>query len=478
MASGRALVARTLRSVLRAVEGGARPGPYYLDISGGWLPDGTATNFWQLGQDVMPTAARSAMVEACVSAYSQTMAMCPGSHMRITGKGGRARVKNSALSRILRKPNAYQSASDFMLNAVRQLYLDGNSYALALRNDRFEVSELHLMDSRLSRPQVAMNGEVFYRLAGNAVIEQQIPVALMVPQRDVLHLRLHADRTRQYPFPLWGQTPLLAALYDMGLSSVIAQQQAQFYGNQARPSAVIQTDMPLDVALVQELRDRWDEQTRGINQGKTPILTHGLKVNPWAQVPKDAQVAEVMKIAENHIALAFRVPLQVLGLGGPTFGSTEALMRFWVATGLGFALDSVEQSFDKLFELKGQPDEFTEFDTVALLRSDWKDRIRGLKEAVTGGIMSPNEARNEEGYDDVPYGDSPRVQQQMVPLEQIGKMPPPSPGPQAPPSAAPIAGAEPKPPQPPPPKPNPDEVKRAAEQLFANAAAINRRILS
>jgi len=478
MASGRALVARTLRTVLRAVEGQVRPGPYFLSISGGWLPDGAPINWWQTGMDIIPSAARSAMVEACVSAYSQTVAMCPGDHWRLTGKGGRTRVKNSAASRILRKPNAYQSALDFMVNAVRQLYLEGNAYALALRNDRYEVSELHLMDATLSRPQVA-GGEVFYRLAGNAVIAQQMPEALIVPQRDVLHIRLHADRSRQYPFPLWGQTPLLAALYDMGLAGAIAQQQQMFYMNQARPSAVINTDMPLDKDLVQELRDRWDEQTKGINQGKTPILTHGLKVNPWAQVPKDAQVAEVMKIAESHIALAFRVPMQILGLGGgTTFGSTEALMRFWIATGLGFALECCEQAFDRLFALKGEPDEYVEFNTDALLRSDFKDRIRGLKEAVTGGIMAPNEARNEEGYDDVREGDMPRMQQQMIPLDFAGKIPPAGP-PAAhapPPAGPPIPAAETKPP-PPQPKPKADDVQRAAQRLRDNAAAINRRIL-
>src|SRR6516165_3650304 len=137
MASARNLVARTLRTVAKAVEGEFRPGPYYLSISGGWLPDGSPTNFWQLGYDVAPTAARSAMVEACVSAYSQTMAMCPGNHWRLTTKGGRDRVINSSLSRVLRHPNAYQSMSDFILNAVRQMYLYGNAYALALRNDRF-----------------------------------------------------------------------------------------------------------------------------------------------------------------------------------------------------------------------------------------------------------------------------------------------------------------------------------------------------
>ena len=35
---------------------------------------------------------------------------------------------------------------------------------LALRNDRFEIDELHLMDSRQSSPQIAETGDMFYRL--------------------------------------------------------------------------------------------------------------------------------------------------------------------------------------------------------------------------------------------------------------------------------------------------------------------------
>jgi len=473
MTPARALVARSLRTVLRAVEGAVRPGPYFLTLSGGWLPDGSAPNFWQLGYNVVPSPARSAMVEACVSAYSQTVAMCPGDHWRLNDKGGKDRVTTSAVSRILRKPNAYQTMSDFMLNATRQLYLDGNAYALALRNDRYEITELHLMDSTLCAPQLAYNGDVFYRLMGNAVIMQQIEEPfLMVPQRDVLHIRLHADRTRRYPYPLWGQSPLLAALADIGLGDAINNQQLQFYANQARPSAVISTDMALDGATVTELRDRWDEQSRGINQGKTPILTHGLKVNPWAAPPKDAQIAEIMKVAESHIALVFRIPMQVLGLGTHTFSSTEALMRFWIATGLGFALNHIEEAFGLLFKLSGQPDEYVEFNTAALLRSDFKDRLTALKEAVLGGIYAPNEARNMEGLDDVPFGDEPRTQQQQVPLSAAGKIPPVPGPPGAPPApAAPQA----QPPRPPPFK-DADDVKRAIQRVQSNAARINQRL--
>ena len=486
--NARSLAVSTLRWLARTVEGEYRPGPYYLPISGGWLPEGSATNFWQMGENVISGMPGSAVVEACVGAYSQTVAMCPGDHWRSNTKGGRERVTTSALSRILRRPNDYQSISDFMLNATRYLMLEGNAYALALRNDRFEIDELHLMSPRMSRPQVAMTGDVFYRLAGNDVIARRLGdqpnQQLIVPQRDVLHIRLHTKY--QYPRPLVGETPLMAALGDMAMSGAITQQQINFYKNEARPSAVLSTDLQLDKDQVQFLRDRWDEQSKGLNQGRTPILTAGLKVSPWAVGGKDAQIADVMKISEQHIAMAFRVPLQVLGMGGTSFHSVEALMQFWIATGLGFVLNHVEESIGFLFALKGQPDEYVEFSTDALLRSAVKDRIEALARGVQGGIYSPNEARNQEGLDDVKFGDEPRVQQQVVPLSAAAAIPaaPPAHGqPPAPPSGG-APAATPKPP------PQPangksgvndnngvisDDIQRETRNILAAAGRIGRR---
>ena len=232
--------------VVRATEGEYRPGPWHLPVTGGWLPAGVgeAWNWWQLGYNPVGGSNRSAMVEACVSAYAQTIAMCPGDHWRLNAKNGRDRVKTSALSRILRYPNTYQSISDFLLNLTRNLYFDGNAYALALRNDRFEVNELHLMDSRQSTPQLATTGDVFYRLGGNDVIERRITGPLIVPQRDVLHVRLHTNG--KYPWPLVGMSPLEAAMSDITVGDAMTQQQIQFFLNQARPSAVLSTDLVLD----------------------------------------------------------------------------------------------------------------------------------------------------------------------------------------------------------------------------------------
>jgi hypothetical protein len=124
-------MASVLRPVLKALEGQPRPGPYRLPITGGFLPAGAPINWWQHGMSPL-AGDRSAVVERCISLYAQSIASLPGSHWRANGRGGRTRVTNSALARILKRPNDYQSISDFMLNAVRSLYFEGNAYALAL----------------------------------------------------------------------------------------------------------------------------------------------------------------------------------------------------------------------------------------------------------------------------------------------------------------------------------------------------------
>src|SRR5215467_3104670 len=168
MPTVRSLVSRVFTPLLKAVEGAPRRGPHHLPITGGWLADGAPVNWWQTG--LYPTGGeRSAVVERCIALYAETAASLPGAHWRRNARGGRTRVENSALSRILHRPNDYETASSFMLNAVRSLYSEGNTFALALRNSRFEVESLHLMNPRMSGPLVAETGDVFFRLAGNAV---------------------------------------------------------------------------------------------------------------------------------------------------------------------------------------------------------------------------------------------------------------------------------------------------------------------
>jgi HK97 family phage portal protein len=408
----------------RAAEGEYRPGPYLL--ADGWLSAtaGRLMNWWQIGASPVPFGEANAMVEACLGAYSQTVAMCPGDHWRTQANGGRVRVTNSPLAAIMQRPNDYQSMSDLLLNLTRRLWAGGEAFGVAIRDQRGEIAALHLM--RYGSPLLAQDGSIFYQLSGNEIAERRFDFSAPIPARDVLHVRLHTPRN-----PLKGESPILSTVLDQAMAGAALNQQVQFYVNEAKASFVLETDQNLTKEQTAALRQAWDAQTKGENAGGTPILAWGLKAKQVATSPKDAQLAELLKMTDQNIALAFRIPLQILGVGGTPFASTEALMASWRASGLGFTLNHIEEAFGLLFGLKGVPEEYLEFDTKALLRSAYKERIEALAAGVMGGILSSDEARAEEGFPATPggHGAMPRVQQQVVPLSYGSAMKPPDPNP-------------------------------------------------
>jgi hypothetical protein len=89
MPTARALISRVLAPLVRAVEGQPRLGPWQLPITGGFLPAdvGSIWNWWQHGYSPV-SGERLAIIEACISAYSQTCAMLPGNHWRSNNRGG------------------------------------------------------------------------------------------------------------------------------------------------------------------------------------------------------------------------------------------------------------------------------------------------------------------------------------------------------------------------------------------------------
>jgi HK97 family phage portal protein len=226
----------------------------------------------------------------------------------------------------------------------------------------------------------------------------------------------------------------MAAAPSLAMNDAALSQQVQFYVNQARPSFLLTTDQVLKREQAQELRAWWNEQSQSENVGGTPILTSGLKAQPIQTNAVDAQLAEMLKMNDQAIALALRIPLQILGIGGTTYSSTELLMQSWIATGLGFTINHIEEAFGQLFQLRGVPEEYLELDTRALLRSAYRERIEGLARGVISGIYSPDEARAAEDLPAVPggHGAEPRVQQQVVPLSYGSDMQPPTPQPAQP----------------------------------------------
>ena len=370
------------------------------------IPASYPVDYWQKGMEVSDSGDNTT-VEACVSTISQTIAMLPIHHYRTDEEGNDNVVTTSAASRVLRKPNPYQTKSDFFLNFSRQLLLTGNGYGAVTRNSRYEVDALY-PQYRL-RPYVSVDlKDVYYTGSDNKLLDFDD----VLPARDVLHTRLHTDGQH----PLIGVTPLTAAMIAASTGTSIQGHENRFFQNMSRPSGVVTTDMTLTSEQTKELRKRFNEQTKDLNTGGIPILTNGLKFDSMSMSAVDAEIIETYKMTKNDIASVFRVPMPLIGgMDQATYDNVEALMKFWISSGLGFILDHIEQSLNDLFKLP--PGEFINFDTDYLLRSDFKDRMDGLAKGVQGGIYTPNEARAKEGLGKKEHGDKIYLQAQMV---QVG----------------------------------------------------------
>jgi HK97 family phage portal protein len=416
------LFARLRSAVARGFGFAGHPGPLTpgpaMRVTDGWISCGWPMNYGQVGFDPARSGYYDDVVYACIALYARTIAQLPGYHRRLEANGGVTNVDNDALARTLKKPNPYQSKSDFLFNLVWAHLEQGNGYAIGSRNARFEVTRLDLPNPYTTRPIVNREtGEVFYSIGTNELIDPLLDNGLgtsrwVLPAEDVIHVRSHCPI-----HPLWGESPMVAAGLAVAIHSGAQSNFAHFQSNQAKPSGVIYTDQRFTKEQIRELREQWNEQVTGRNAGGTPILAAGLK---WQQVAinaQDAQTAEQVKQSVASIARVFGVPLALIAdMTGATQTNVEQLMLMWMRQGLGYELDVIEEQFDQLFGIEFTKD-YTEFDVEALLRPDWKTRIEGLVKGVQGAVYAPNEARLKEGLKRVPNGDSPRVQQQLVTLD-------------------------------------------------------------
>ena len=372
-----------------------------------WVPHSFDWNFWQEDKH-LDACGENTAVEACVSAITQTIAMMPLQHWHIDGDGGKTRM-TGAVARVLRRPNSYQTQTDFILNLLRGELMTGNGVAYVTRNNRNEITHMHLIPPKSAVPYVDPDSnEVFYSVSGNPMIYTDD--GLMIPARDILHIRSNTPG-----HPLIGETPLAAAGMAAAAGNAVQGHNAHFTRNMARPSGVLETDIKMSKEEIAFLRAAWKDHTTGNNSGGTPILTHGLGWKPMTLNAVDSEMIALYKLTVLDIARVFRVPPPVIGaMESSTFNNVEAMMKSWIATGLGYTIRHIEESLDRLFDLP--PTQEIMFDTDVLLRSDFAARMDGLSKGVQAGIFSPNEARRKEGLPEAKDGEEPRLQQQVVPL--------------------------------------------------------------
>lgn len=406
---------------------GSWRGPFFGQGElGGWHELGPLEDGYQRNLNVDGfTARRIPACYAAVMASARAVSQCYPEHKRVSPTGRVEIVRTSSASRVLTRPNSYESWPQFILNMVASMQFDGNAYAVAARNDRDEVVALHRMGRGTCEPYVAEDASIYYSIGSNPLVPDLVDY--MAPQRDVLHLRMHTPR-----HPLIGESPIAAAAMAAGVNVALSRSQLAFFARMNRPSGVLSTDKELRGEQLDLLRTKFAEQSKAWAQGGLPVLSHGLKFQTVSISSQDAQLVEAQRMSIEDIARVYGVPLPVVGdLTHATLQNVEQLVNLWLSVSLGALIENIERSLDALFEMPrtAERNEFVELDTAALLRLDFSGRIDALVKGVQGALYTPDEARAREGLPPVKNGGVPYMQQQMVPLGYRPEVAAPAPAP-------------------------------------------------
>lgn len=392
-----------------------------------WPSQSSTWNWWQFsGNRSRREFGNFAPVFACWRIIAEEVARVPLKVVRTNERGIRESIDTKAPTRVFRRPNAYQTSSDLKMYLTQSLLAEGNAYAFALRNSRYEVEEIYPVNPNKVDVHIAEDGSVYYHVADSETLElSQVDNGYWFPARDMLHIRLFT-----IDHPLIGVTPLQAAAMGVNAGMNINAQTAAFFGNMGRPSGVIKTAKALTPEAVDRIKKRFIQATTGENAGAPVVLHDGMD---WAQLSMSAVDAELVKsydLTERQIAQIYRVPFFFLNESADMkLGSVESLTRYFINSGLGFYFTHIGEALTKFFGLP--PNESVIFDyESALLQGDFEARMSAYKTGVQGGIYTVNEARGREGLPPVEYGDDVRMQQQMVPLSYGAQIQPDDPNPE------------------------------------------------
>lgn len=342
-------------------------------------------------------------VWAAVKVLAESFAIMPFELYRVSLDGARERrAKNRAhwLYRLLAKrPNRWQSPFEFRLMLQGHLALRGNAFCQITANGRGEIVELlPLHPDRMTVEQLP-SGDYRYRYIDQAGASHYFS------RGEVWHLRGLSDDG------VMGLSPIACEREAIGEGLAMQAYSSRFFGNDARPGGWIEYPGQFkDQATKQNWRDSWQKMQGGANRGKVAVLERGMKFHELGLNNADSQFIEGRGLKVADIARIFRVPPHMIGdLSRATFSNIEQQsIDFWTGTMLPYA-ELWESSIETFLLGQGLPgaedDLDAEFDMDRMMRGDAVARSTYYASRTQWGSMTPNEVRERENEERLPWCD-------------------------------------------------------------------------
>jgi HK97 family phage portal protein len=328
---------------------------------------------------------------------------------------------SAAFSPVLRKPNSFQNRIQFFESWVNSKLARGNAYILKARDGRGVVTGLYVLHPDRVMPLVSNDGQVFYQLMKDNLSGLEEALAI-VPAREIIH-----DRFNCLFHPLVGISPLYASALAATQGTNIQRASTRLAANGVRPGGLLTFPGKIPPEDAKRLKDDWQEKYAGpAGAAKIAILGEGAKFEMLTMTSDEAQLIEQLKYTAEVVCSTYHVPPYKIGGALPTYANIQSLNVEYYSQCLQVLLESIELCLDEGLGIgEGTTTNGvtygTEFDVDNLLRMDSVTQITMLKDGVSAGVYSPNEARATVSKGPVKGGESPYLQQQNFSLAALAK---------------------------------------------------------
>ena len=335
------------------------------------------------------SAFTSTTIMAAVTLLADSIAMMPLDLYREVGN----RYEELPKPLVLRKPNAEQTMFEFVHQFIATLAIHGTCFVYAPRQGGQLLEMRNIHPDRVTiridtKTDSVTYGERTYQIDGS----NEIFTSEVLKQVDWL----------RFPNQVRGISPIDSLRQAIGTNIAIDRFLAQFYGDGATPSSVLETDNNLSPEAAEVLRNTWVDTL--YKNRKPAVLTGGLK---WRSVTVSASDMDTINYREaivRDISRAYRIPLHMInGSGGDsqTYQNVES-------AGINFLRHTLLPWCRRLEDLISElllPAQKVRFDVNEFARADQLTRVRAQQVMIMSGTLTPNEARHIEGREPYDGGD-------------------------------------------------------------------------
>lgn len=288
---------------------------------------------------------------------------------------------------VFQYPNDDQNMFEFMHQTMATLALYGNAYIYAPRGDNGLPLEMrNINPAQVKGVMQTDTGAMIYEVNRQKYAAEDV--------KAISWLKM--------PNMGKGVSPMEALRNTIGTGMAMDRFLAQFYGEGATPSSVLETDGTITPEQAQQIVQNWE--MAHYKHRKPAVLQGGLKWRSITTSAADMQMLEHKESIIRDIARVYRIPLHlIIGTGGDTqtYTNLEGTgAAFYKYTLLGW-VRRLESAFSDFLPFNQQ----IRFDATEFLRADLMTRVQAQSMQIAAGTLTPNEAREIENREPYEGGD-------------------------------------------------------------------------